>query len=57
MPEDVNAAIERLQTFLGSFHGDLVDEKSGFTVTDGMLLVGEIELAYAQRHADEGMID
>ncbi|MGY2736032.1 hypothetical protein [Sphingomonas sp. UYP23] len=57
MPDDVNAAMERFQTFLGTFHGDLVDEKSGFTVSDGMLLVGEVQLSHAHHEPDESPFD
>lgn len=43
MPLDVAAALERFQTFLGKFgSGGVIDEESGFTVADGMLLVGEV---------------
>lgn len=57
MPDDVNAALERFQTFLGNIHGDLVDEKSGFTVSDGMLLVGEVTLSHAHSEQDESPFD
>lgn len=42
MPDDVSAALERFQTFLGKFT-EMIDEDSGFTVADGMLLVGEVQ--------------
>ncbi len=56
MTDDVSAALERFQTFLGNWHGDLIDEKSGFTVGDGMLLVGEVEMSHAHREPDENPI-
>lgn len=44
MPDDVAAALERFQTFLGKHGaGGVIDEDSGFTVADGMLLVGEVQ--------------
>lgn len=53
MPEDVRQALERFQRFLGHFPaGEMIDSESGFTVADGMLLVGEIEMA-AGHHRDD----
>lgn len=44
MPDDVAAALERFQTFLGKHGaGGVIDQDSGFTVADGMLLVGEVQ--------------
>ncbi|WP_199743125.1 hypothetical protein [Sphingomonas ginsenosidivorax] len=58
MPEDVRAALERFQTFLGRFPGgDTIDADSGFTVSDGILLVGEIEMSMAHSDPDEDPID
>jgi hypothetical protein len=58
MPEDVRAALERFQTFIERFPGgDVVDAASGFTVADGMLLVGEIEMSRAHAEPDEDPID
>lgn len=59
MPDDVRDALERFQQFLGGFGaGELIDPNSGFTVADGMLLVGEVELAARQHRAsDEDRID
>ncbi len=45
MPEDVRQALDRFQNFLGKHRSDaVIDQASGFTVSDGMLLAGEIEL-------------
>ena len=57
MTDDVRAAIERFQTFLDNAQGDLIDAASGFTVGDGMLLVGEVESSQAHREPDEDPID
>ena len=58
MPEDVNAALERFQTFLERFpDGGLIDADSGFTVSDGMLLVGEIQMLGHRSEPDEYPID
>lgn len=47
MPEDVQSALERFQTFLGRFAGgEVIDQDSGFTVGDGMLLVGEVQTGH-----------
>jgi hypothetical protein len=46
MPQDVRAALERFQQFIGRFGmSGVVDEESGFTVGDAMLLIGEVEMA------------
>lgn len=58
MPEDVSAALERFERFLGRFAaGATIDAESGFTVADGMLLVGEVELSHAHSEPDEDPID
>ena len=57
MPDDVSAALERFQNFLGQYHDSMIDEQSGFTVSDGMLLVGEVEMSQAHREPDESPID
>lgn len=58
MPQDVRAALERFQTFLEGFRGgEVVDANSGFTVSDGMLLVGEIQMSTPYSNADEDPID
>lgn len=57
MPDDVSAALARFQTFLGSWNGSMIDERSGFTVSDGMLLVGEVEMSHAHQEPDENPID
>lgn len=58
MPEDVRAALERFQTFAGSFKsGAVIDEASGFTAADAQLLAGEIELAAHRDPADENSVD
>lgn len=59
MPEDVRAALERFQQFVGGFEaGTEIDSKSGFTTADAMLLIGEVEMAAAQhRSEDESPIE
>lgn len=58
MPEDVRAALERFQTFIEQFPGgNIIDATSGFTVSDGMLLVGEVEMSASHSHRDEDPID
>lgn len=58
MPDDVAAALERFQTFLGKFSGGgVIDEESGFTQSDGMLIVGEVEMSTAHSQPDENPID
>lgn len=59
MVEDVSAALDRFQNFLGRFGAsDVVDHESGFTVADGILLAGEVEMASAQHiEPDESPID
>lgn len=58
MPEDVCAALERFQQFIGGFSaGAEIDSKSGFTTADAMLLIGEVEMAASQhRQEDENPI-
>ncbi|WP_289145011.1 hypothetical protein [uncultured Sphingobium sp.] len=54
MPDDVNNALERFKTFLGSFGMDaVIDQNGGFTTSDGHLLIGEIEMAMAERRSEE----
>ncbi len=54
MPDDVSQALERFQQFIGSFEAaQVIDERSGFSVSDAMLLVGEVELA-ARQHSRPG---
>ncbi|MEC3948380.1 hypothetical protein [Sphingobium sp. HWE2-09] len=54
MPDDVPAALERFQRFIGSFSSDaMIDADSGFTAADGILLAGEIEMAAHQPQADD----
>lgn len=54
MPEDVRAALERFQQFVGSFEaGAEIDGKSGFTTADAMLLIGEVELAARQHRVED----
>ncbi len=57
MPEDVRAALERFQNFLGKFSGGIIDQESGFTVADGTMIVGEIEMSSAHSEPDENPID
>ncbi|MEJ7934627.1 hypothetical protein WG907_10200 [Sphingobium sp. AN558] len=53
MPEDVIAALERLQQFIGRLGMDaVVDVQSGFTVADATLLIGEVEMGLS-RHRDD----
>ena len=54
MTNDVRAALDRFQNFTGRFsHEGVIDEASGFTTGDAALLIGELELADAQRRAEE----
>lgn len=54
MPEDVRAALERFQQFVGGFEaGAEIDARSGFTTGDAMLLIGEVEMAAAQHRSDD----
>lgn len=57
MPDDVRAALERFQNFLGRFGEQVIDEESGFSWADGMLLVGEVEISTAHQRPDEQPID
>ncbi|WP_157134611.1 hypothetical protein [Sphingomonas sp. PAMC 26605] len=57
MPDDVNAALERFQNFLGHCPDELVDAASGFTKSDGMLLVGEVGLSHAHDELGEYSMD
>ena len=57
MPEDVRAALERFQNFLGKFPGGVIDQESGFTMEDGTMIVGEIEMSSAHSEPDENPID
>lgn len=57
MPDDVRAALERFQQFLGKHSGgDVIDADSGFTVADGQLLAGEIEMTAHGQDAEEDPI-
>lgn len=54
MPEDVNEALERFRIFLDCFSLDaIIDEESGFTVNDGHLLAGEIEMLAIERRKEQ----
>jgi len=59
MPEDVRQALERFQRFVERYPGGgIIDEESGFSVADGMLLAGEIESASSRAmEIDENPID
>lgn len=59
MPEDVAAALERFQNFTGRFSADdwVIDEQSGFTFGDAMVLVAEVETAGNQEVVTENVID
>lgn len=57
IPNDVNAALERFQNFLGSHPDELIDSTSGFTKSDGMLLVGEVGLSHAHDDLDGHLTD
>lgn len=53
MTSDVRAALERFQNFVGRFsQSGIIDTASGFTTGDATLLIGEIELADAQRRVE-----
>ncbi|PZU61003.1 MAG: hypothetical protein DI547_00710 [Sphingobium sp.] len=50
MPEDVENALLRFQSFLARYTmGEIIDQRSGFTVNDARLLIGEIEVAAQHR--------
>ncbi|WP_354285955.1 hypothetical protein [Sphingomonas sp. UYEF23] len=53
----MNEAIERFQKFLGSCPDEMIDASSGFTKSDGMLLVGEVELSHAHDDLDGRSMD
>ncbi|MES2159245.1 MAG: hypothetical protein V4512_15710 [Pseudomonadota bacterium] len=54
MTNDVRVALDRFQTFIGRFSQDaIIDQASGFTAGDAALLIGEIEMADAQRRMEE----
>ncbi|QHD68232.1 hypothetical protein GS397_15060 [Sphingobium yanoikuyae] len=59
MTEDVRAALERFQQFTGRFSTDnwIIDQESGFTFGDAMILVGEVERAPFDSIEDESPID
>ncbi len=57
IPDDVNAALERFQIFLGSCPDELIDATSGFTKSDGMLLVGEVGLSHAHDDLGDHLMD
>jgi hypothetical protein len=58
MPDDVRAALDRFQQFLGRYAGDdVIDQESGFTAADGQLLAGEVEMSSAHSEPDENPID
>lgn len=54
MPDDVEAALDRFQSFVGRLGIDaIIDPESGFTASDAQLLIGEIELAVDARRIEE----
>ncbi len=58
MPEDVRAALERFQQFIGKFGmTSVIDAESGFTVGDAMLLVGEVEMTGHHDRSDDNPTD
>ncbi|MFX4083641.1 hypothetical protein ACKU27_00905 [Sphingobium yanoikuyae] len=57
MPDDVRAALNRFQNFLGRYAEQVIDEESGFSWADGMMLVGEVEMSTAHLPPDEQPID
>jgi hypothetical protein len=58
MPDDVRQALERFQRFIENRPpGTVIDEASGFSVADGMLLAGEIEMSSAHQAPDENPFD
>ena len=57
MPDDVSAALERFQNFLGRYAEQVIDEESGFSWADGMLLIGEVEISTAHVRPHDRPID
>jgi hypothetical protein len=58
MPDDVQAALDRFQSFLEHYGTDeVIDQRSGFTANDAQLLIGEIEMAAQERRHGEHMRD
>jgi len=58
MPDDIAAALDRFQTFIGRYvGGGVIDEESGFTAADGQLLAGELQMSSADVPPDENPID
>lgn len=58
MPDDVRAALERFQLFIGRYSGDdVIDQQSGFSAADGNLLAGEVEMSTVHTEPDENPID
>ena len=54
MPEDVEAALDRFQSFVGRLGMDaIIDSESGFTASDAQLLIGEVEMAAHARRVEE----
>jgi hypothetical protein len=54
MPDDVNNALERFKIFLSGFGMDaVIDQESRFMTSDGHLLIGEIEMAAAERRVED----
>lgn len=54
MTSDVRAALDRFENFIGRFsQSGIIHAASGFTTGDATLLIGEIELADAQRRMEE----
>lgn len=57
MPDDVRAALDRFQQFLGRYAGDdVIDQESGFSAADGQLIAGEVEMSSAHVEPDESPI-
>lgn len=58
MPEDVIAALERLQQFIGRLGiGAIIDVQSGFSVADATLLIGEVETAMGHHREEDRELD
>lgn len=57
MPDDVRAALERFQNFLGRHAEQVIDEESGFSWADGMMLAGEVEMSTAHLRPDDQPVE
>lgn len=58
MPDDIAAALGRFQAFLDRYDPvSTIDEASGFTAADGLLLAAELELAEKARSTPDEFTD